>query len=274
MSALAYAVRSGRRRAKILGRTVGITEVPTEEFLDRLKDRYGFEPPRKHGHNVVTALEAMVRGEVRVFIGLGGNFTAVIPDWQATRDALRTLDLTVQISTMLNRGHLAHGRHALILPCLGRTEIDMQATGPQSATVACMSIAHASKGVRTPASEHPKSAPAIIAGMACATLGSRLKIDWKRLVGDYALIREEIEAIFPIFEGYNARFENLGEFHPTALVSFSGSAAGFTAHVTGNLVVLAAFFANGDPAPICCRFPSSTFPKGAEPSAHSLRQRR
>jgi molybdopterin-dependent oxidoreductase alpha subunit len=199
-------------------RSVGITEVPSAELLDRLKTRFGFEPPRAHGHNVVTALEAMARGQVRVFIGLGGNFAAAIPDWQLTQEAMRRLNLTVHVSTKLNRSHLVHGREALILPCLGRTEIDIQAGGPQSVTVEdSMSMVHASAGVRTPASEHLKSEPAIIAGMARATLGAGSKVDWEGLIGDYALIREDIEAVFPIFEAYNARIEEPGGFHLTSL---------------------------------------------------------
>ncbi|WP_421700040.1 FdhF/YdeP family oxidoreductase [Ancylobacter sp.] len=199
-------------------RTVGITEVPSTDFLDRLEARYGFAPPRAHGHNVVTALEAMLRGEVRVFIGLGGNFAAAIPDLPRTQEALRRLDLTVHIATKLNRSHLVHGREALILPCLGRTEQDLQATGPQSVTVEdSMSMVHASTGHNPPASPYLKSEPAIVAGMARATLGSRVAIDWEGLVGDYARIRTEIEAIFPIFQGYNTRIEAPGGFHLTSL---------------------------------------------------------
>lgn len=199
-------------------RTVGITEVPSTEFLDRLQARYGFAPPRAHGHNVVTALEAMLRGEVRVFIGLGGNFAAAIPDLPRTQEALRRLDLTVHIATKLNRSHLVHGREALILPCLGRTEQDLQATGPQAVTVEdSMSMVHASAGHNPPASPYLKSEPAIVAGMARATLGSRVAIDWEGLVGDYARIRTEIEAIFPIFQGYNTRIEAPGGFHLTSL---------------------------------------------------------
>lgn len=199
-------------------RTVGITEVPSDALLANLKARFGFEPPRAFGHNVVSALEAMVKGEARVFIGLGGNFSAAIPDWQQTQGAMRKLDLTVHIATKLNRSHLVHGREALILPCLGRTELDEQATGPQAVTVEdSMSMVHASRGHNRPASEHLKSEPAIIAGMARATLGARSKVDWEKLIGDYALIREDIEAVFPIFQGYNARIEQPGGFHLTSL---------------------------------------------------------
>ncbi|GAB4067318.1 FdhF/YdeP family oxidoreductase [Ancylobacter sonchi] len=199
-------------------RTVGITEIPSDELLDRIEARFGFAPPRQHGHNVVTALEAMVRGESKVFIGLGGNFAAAIPDWEATQAAMRRLELTVHIATKLNRSHLVHGKDALILPCLGRTEVDLQATGPQSVTVEdSMSMVHASAGVRPPASEHLRSEPAIIAGVARATLGAGSKVAWEKLAGEYALIREDIEAVFPIFAGYNARIKEPGGFHLTSL---------------------------------------------------------
>ncbi|RRB80557.1 formate dehydrogenase, partial [Escherichia coli] len=148
-------------------RTVGITEVPSAELLARLEQRFGFKPPAAPGHNVVTALEAMIRGEAKVFFAMGGNFAAAIPDWQSTRAALSNLDLTVHVSTKLNRSHLVHGRNALILPCLGRTEIDIQAGGPQSITVEdSMSMVHASGGRNKPASEHLRSEVVIIAGMA------------------------------------------------------------------------------------------------------------
>ena len=198
-------------------RTVGITEIPTAEFLDRLERRFGFKPPTASGHNVVTGLEAMIRGEVKVFFAMGGNFAAAIPDWQLTREALRNLDLTVHVSTKLNRSHLIHGRDALILPCLGRTEIDIQASGPQSITVEdSMSMVHASAGRNKPASEHLLSEVAIIAGVAKATLGDRTVVEWDAFVGDYDLIRDAIEAVFPIFQGYNARIRVPGGFHLTS----------------------------------------------------------
>ena len=108
---------------------MGITEVPSEAFLERLEGRFGFRAPRTHGHNVVTALEAMISGEVKAFIAIGGNFAAAIADWKITQAALKNLDLTVHVSTKLNRSHLIHGRKAYLLPCLGRIEIDRQATG-------------------------------------------------------------------------------------------------------------------------------------------------
>ena len=195
-------------------RTVGITEIPSAEFLDSLERRFGFKAPHEHGHNVVTALEAMIRGEVKVFVAMGGNFAAAIPDLPRTQQALRSLDLTVQVSTKLNRSHLIHGRDALILPCLGRTEVDIQASGPQSITVEdSMSMVHASAGRNKPASEHLLSEPAIVAGMARATLGQHSVVDWVSFVSDYNRIRDAIEDVFPIFESYNDRIRVPGGFH-------------------------------------------------------------
>ena len=198
-------------------RTVGITEVPTEAFLSRLDARFGIKSPRAPGHNVVTSLEGMISGDVKVFFAMGGNFVAAVPDWDRTQAGMRKLDLTVHVSTKLNRSHLVHGRDALILPCLGRTEVDIQATGPQSVTVEdSMSMVHASAGRNQPASPHLKSEPAIIAGVARATLGSRSVVDWEKLVGDYDLIRDDIEAVFPIFQGFNDRIRVPGGFHLTS----------------------------------------------------------
>jgi molybdopterin-dependent oxidoreductase alpha subunit len=195
-------------------RTVGITEIPSADFLERLERRFGFKPPTAHGHNVVTALQAMARGEVRVFIGMGGNIVTAIPDWEVTHPAFRNLALTAHVSTKLNRSHLVHGREALILPCLGRTEIDRQATGPQSITVEdSMSMVHASAGRNQPASEMLRSEPAIVAGMARATLASKTVVEWETFVANYDLIRDAIEAVFPIFQGYNARIRVPGGFH-------------------------------------------------------------
>jgi molybdopterin-dependent oxidoreductase alpha subunit len=216
-------------------RTIGITETPSEEFLERLEQRFGFRPPRAHGHNVVTALEAMIRGEVKVFIAMGGNFAAAIPDWQTTQAALRSLDLTVHVSTKLNRSHLVHGRDALILPCLGRTEIDIQETGPQSITVEdSMSMVHASAGRNQPASQHLLSEPAIVAGMARAVLGERTVVDWNGFVSNYDRIRDAIEDVFPIFQGYNARIRIPGGFH---LVSTARERIWATASGKANFLV-------------------------------------
>src|SRR6201995_2945056 len=230
-------------------RTVGITEIPSEEFLDRLEHQFGFKPPRAHGHNVVTALEAMICGEVKVFVAMGGNFAVAIPDWHMTQAALKNLDPPVLVSTKLNRSHLIHGRDPLIRPCLGRTEGDIQASGPQSITVEdSMSMVHASAGRNQPASEHLLSEPAIVAGMAKATLGSRTVVDWDAFVGNYDLIRDAIEGVFPIFEGYNARIRVPGGFH---LVSTARERIWATASGKANFLVydgLGEDFGADDPA--------------------------
>ncbi len=194
-------------------RTVGINEKPAPEFLDRIHDVFGFEPPRKDGHAVVAAVEAMIAGTAKVFIGMGGNFVAAIPDTEIAVAAMRKLELTVGIATKLNRGHLVHGRQALILPCLGRTEIDLQAEGPQAVTVEdSMCNVQASRGRNQPASPRLLSEPAIVAGMARATLpGSR--VDWLWMIANYDRIRDAIEATLPIFRNFNERVRQPGGFH-------------------------------------------------------------
>ena len=194
-------------------RTVGITEKPSAEFLDRLQQVFGFEPPRENGLDVVATIEAMQRGDVRVFVGLGGNFAAATPDTPRTEAALRQCDLVVNISTKLNRSHLVTGKQSLILPCLGRTEIDQQATGAQMVTVEdSMSMVHGSGGINKPASEHLLSEPAIVARMAHATLRNS-KIAWLDLIADYDRIRDLIEATLDDFQDYNSRVREPGGFY-------------------------------------------------------------
>jgi molybdopterin-dependent oxidoreductase alpha subunit len=194
-------------------RTMGIEERPTDAFLDRLGQVFNFEPPRHHGQDAVQAIEAMLAGEVKVFVGLGGNFVMATPDTPRTFEALQACDLTVQISTKLNRSHLIHGRDALILPTLGRTEVDMQNGVAQGVSVEdSMSMVHISYGMNQPASPNLMSETAIVAGMAHATLGSG-KVDWLRYVQDYALIRDDIEKVFDDFFDFNERLAKPGGFH-------------------------------------------------------------
>jgi molybdopterin-dependent oxidoreductase alpha subunit len=194
-------------------RTVGITERPKPEFLDSLRDVFKFEPPRKDGHSVVEAIAAMRDGAAKAIVCLGGNLAVAASDPVACFEAFRQLDLAVHITTTLNRTHLLLAKTTYILPCLGRTELDMQATGQQSVTVEdSMSMVHASCGFLAPPSEQVRSEPAIIAGIARATLGARSVVDWDELVGDYALIRDKIEAVFPDFQGYNERILVPGGF--------------------------------------------------------------
>jgi formate dehydrogenase major subunit len=195
-------------------RTVGITEKPTAEFLANLEAKYGFQPPVKHGHSTVDSLKAMVDGTSKVFIGLGGNFAAAVPDTAVVREAMGRLKLTAGVATKLNRGLLIHGEDSLILPCLARTDIDMQATGRQAITVEdSMSMVHASAGLVQPPSPDLMSEIAIVCGMAKATLPES-GIDWDALAGDYSLIRDHIEAVFPqLFANYNERIRVPGGFH-------------------------------------------------------------
>lgn len=193
-------------------RTMGIDERPSEAFLGRLQQVFGFEPPREHGLNTVESIQAMLDGEAEVFIGLGGNFAASTPDTEATARALRRCALTVHVSTKFNRSHVVHGRQALVLPCLGRTELDLQQGRPQAITVEdSMSMVHRSVGRNPPASPHLKSEPAIVAGIAQATLpNSRVKWDW--LVQDHDRIRDLIAQVFDDFAGFNQRVAVPGGF--------------------------------------------------------------
>ena len=195
-------------------RTVGIDEKPTQAYLDRLRDVFGFEPPRAHGHHAVDSVEAMLAGTARVFIGMGGNFVHAIPDTPRAYEAMRRLDLTVGIATKLNRGHIVHGRDALILPVVARSEIDRQATGEQFVTIEdAMSTVTASRGVLEPASPHLLSEVAIVCGMAQATLPEST-IPWALYPTDYGLIRDRIAAVYPeIYADFNARIRNPQGFH-------------------------------------------------------------
>jgi molybdopterin-dependent oxidoreductase alpha subunit len=187
-------------------RTMGIWEKPPVALLDRLQQVFGFEPPRQNGVDTVEAIQAMLDGKGKVFFALGGNFAAATPDTYQTWKGLRQCDLTVHVTTKLNRSHIVHGREALILPCLGRTEIDMQAAGPQGVTVEdSMSMVHISMGINPPASDQLLSEPAIVARLAAATIGARSKTPWLWLIEDYARIRDKIEAVFDDFKDFNLR---------------------------------------------------------------------
>ena len=194
-------------------RTMGIWEKPSAALLDRLRDVYGFAPPRAHGVDAVEAIAHMRDGKGKVFFALGGNFAAATPDTVTTWQALQRCDLTVHVTTKLNRSHVVHGREALILPCLGRTEIDLQNGKAQGVTVEdSMSMVHISMGINPPASEHLLSEPAIIARLAHATLGPRSQVEWLALAQDYSLIPDEIEKVFPDFAGFNQRVAVPGGF--------------------------------------------------------------
>ncbi|MDQ2677123.1 MAG: FdhF/YdeP family oxidoreductase, partial [Actinomycetota bacterium] len=186
-------------------RTCGVDNRPSSSLLDRLDAVYDFESPRDDGYGTVDAIRAMASGALKVFVALGGNFALAAPDTPVTAAALRNTELTVQVSTKLNRSHLEHGRDALILPCLARSEADVQATGPQSISVEdSMSMVHLSRGMKEPASEHLRSEPAIIAGMAAATLPDS-STPWARYVDDYDTIRDDMAKVLDGFEDFNRR---------------------------------------------------------------------
>ncbi|ORA38021.1 formate dehydrogenase [Mycobacterium branderi] len=186
-------------------RTCGVDHHPSKEFLDRIAAACEIDVPREHGLDVVATINAMHRGDVKVFFGMGGNFALAAPDTAYTFEALRQCELTAHVSTKLNRSHLVHGRRALILPCVARTEIDRQASGIQSITVEdSMSMVHLSVGMKEPASPHLLSEPAIVAGMAEATLPNS-KTPWRELVADYDLIRDRMAKGLYGFEDFNRR---------------------------------------------------------------------
>ena len=198
-------------------RTMGIYEKPSAAFLDALAAEFDFQPPREYGLDTVDSIRAMARGEVDVFVGMGGNFTSATPDTGLVRDAMARVGLTVQVSTKLNASHAHCGTEALILPCLGRTEIDRTGGLVQRVTVEdSMSEVHATQGSVEPAAPTLRSEVAIVAGMATATLPGS-SIPWDHLAADYARIRSRIEAVVPGFERFEERIADGGRFalpHP------------------------------------------------------------
>jgi molybdopterin-dependent oxidoreductase alpha subunit len=190
-------------------RTVGIWERMPDEFLDALEGEFHFDPPRHHGLDTVNSIHAMLAGNVKVFCALGGNFLSASPDTERTAAALQKCDLTVHVATKLNRSHITPGTEALILPCLGRTERDVQACGRQFVTTEnSMGVVTRSEGVLEPASPQLLSEVSIVARLAKATLD----VDWSHLEADYRLIRTHIEHVLPQFEQYNQRIAESGSF--------------------------------------------------------------
>lgn len=195
-------------------RTMGIWEQPTENFLNKLKEVFQFESPRKHGYDVVDSIKAMHERKVKLFFAMGGNFLSATPDTAYTAEALRKTNLTVHVSTKLNRSHLVHGKCALILPCLGRTDKDIQNGVEQF--VSCensMGVVQMSKGVLQPPSKYLLSEVAIVCRLARATLNNRYNVDWNALQHNYDLIRDYIEKVVPGFENYNHRVRKPAGFY-------------------------------------------------------------
>jgi molybdopterin-dependent oxidoreductase alpha subunit len=195
-------------------RTMGIYEKPKPEFLDRLDSYFHIQTPRVHGYDTVEAIEAMNEGKVKVFFAMGGNFISATPDSEFTGKAMQKVKLTVQVSTKLNRAHLVTGEHALILPCLGRTERDAQMGGEQFVTVEnSMGVVSMSRGNMQPASPHLRSEPAIVCELAVALFGNGKPIDWLSARDNYDVTRNHIEGAIAGFENYNARVRQPDGFY-------------------------------------------------------------
>ncbi len=196
-------------------RTVGVFEKPSQELLDSIEKYYGFRPPQEHGLDTVKSIKAMHEGKAKVFFGLGGNFLSATPDTNYTAEAMRKCSLTVHVSTKLNRSHLVHGKEAIILPCLSRSDKDF--TGGKQQFVSCENttgVVQMSKGVLTPVSEDLKSEPAIVCELATAVLGDKSPINWSKFLTDYDLIRTDIEKVLPkIFINYNEQVKKPGGFY-------------------------------------------------------------
>ncbi|MDB6137388.1 MAG: hypothetical protein JWO94_460 [Verrucomicrobiaceae bacterium] len=187
-------------------RTMGIWERMNDHFMQELGKEFRFTPPSEHGTDTVETIKHMHEGKIKIFVAMGGNFLSATPDTEYTAHALRRCRLTAHVATKLNRSHLITGETALLLPCLGRSEIDRQADGNQFVTVEdSMGIINASRGFRAPPDEQLRSEPAIIAGMARATLGTRTTVDWEALVANYDRIRNHIAHVIPGFERFNER---------------------------------------------------------------------
>lgn len=195
-------------------RTVGIFDKPHEALLNQIKKVFGFEPPREHGYDVVNSIHAMYEGKAKVFIAMGGNFLSATPDTNYTAEALRRCDLTVHVSTKLNRSHLVHGKEALILPCLGRTDKDEH--DGMVHFVSCensMGVVQMSKGILKPVSDDLLSEPVIVCRLAKATLGNRSVINWDKYEKNYDRIRDDIEKVINGFDNYNERVRLKGGFY-------------------------------------------------------------
>lgn len=195
-------------------RTMGIYEKPPAAFLKSLENNFHFTPPARHGYDTVQCIKAMHEGKAKIFIAMGGNFLSATPDTTYTAEALMNCDLTVHVSTKLNRSHLIHGKEALILPCLGRSDKDIQNGKEQF--ISCensMGVVQSSKGVLKPVSDDLLSETAIVCRLAMATLINRSKVDWKKYIGDYDLIRDDIERTIPGFNEYNKRVREPGGFY-------------------------------------------------------------
>ncbi|KAA5822351.1 FdhF/YdeP family oxidoreductase [Algibacter amylolyticus] len=195
-------------------RTVGIWEAAPQAFLDKIEDKYGFKPSVKHGYSVIESIKAMYEGKVKVFFGMGGNFISAVPDTKYSAQALANCNLTVHVSTKLNRSHLVTGQEALIFPCLGRAEKDYQKSGVQTQSVEnSMGVVSSTKGILEPCSDDLLSEVAVVCGIAHATLKDRSKINWLAYKDDYNLVRDDIAEVVSGFEDYNKKLKQPSGFY-------------------------------------------------------------
>jgi molybdopterin-dependent oxidoreductase alpha subunit len=195
-------------------RTMMIWEKPPAWFLDKLKEVFGFDPPREHGVDVVDCIKAMHDGKIKVFFAMGGNFLSATPDTGYTADAMRKLKLNVNVSTKLNRTHLVHGEEAIIFPTLARSDKDLVDGVEQF--VSCensMGVVQMSKGILKPVAKGLRSENRIICEIAKTTLGARTKVDWDRYANSYDAVRDLVERIIPGFGEYNKRVREPGGFY-------------------------------------------------------------
>jgi molybdopterin-dependent oxidoreductase alpha subunit len=195
-------------------RTMGIQDRPPRALLDRIQAVFDFDPPRDDGFNTVEAIHAMLQGRAKIFFAMGGNFLQATPDTERSAKALKNCEMLVHVSTKLNRGHLVHGKWSIILPCLGRSEVDKQAFGEQFVTVEnSMGVVHSSQGSLKPAHPNLYSEPAIVARLAQEVLGPETPVGWCWLIENYDRIRDLIEKTIPGFEDFNSRVRKPGGFY-------------------------------------------------------------
>lgn len=195
-------------------RTVGIMHKPSAAFNEAIEKNFGFTPPQQHGYDVVEAIEAMYENKAKVFFALGGNFLSASPDTEYTAQAMKNCRLTVQVSTKLNRSHLIHGKTALILPCLGRTDKDFQKSGEQFVTTEnSMGVVQKSQGVLNPLSEDMQSEPAIVANLAHKILGKKHGLNWLAYIENYSSIRADMAKTIEGFKNYEEKIAQDGGFY-------------------------------------------------------------
>jgi molybdopterin-dependent oxidoreductase alpha subunit len=195
-------------------RTVGIVEKTSKKLNDAIAKSFGFQSPKEHGYDVVHCVQAMHRGDAKIFMSLGGNFVSAVSDTEYTAEALQNCDLTISVSTKLNRTHLVPGKISLILPTLGRSEKDIKDGKPRFITVEnSMGKVHSSEGKLEPSSEYLMSETDIVANIATAYFGENHLVNWDGMSADYNLIRDKIAEVVGGFDNYNEKIKDGGGFY-------------------------------------------------------------